>query len=130
MGFRKGSYAKVWSVEPKSETLTNIRLSISRKDKNTDEYVQDFSGFVAFIGSDVAKKAANLKEGDRIRLGDVDVSNTYDKEKKVTYYNCKCFNYDTDDETSKSTGANQQTAKQVEDNNEPEPEEGESNLPF
>lgn len=85
MGFRKDAWATCWGVEVKSDTLTQVRISTSRKDKQTDEYVQDFSGFVAFVGTAAAKKAAALKEKDRIKLGDVEVTTKYDGDKKVTY---------------------------------------------
>ena len=94
MGFRPERYAKVWAVEPKSDTKTVVRLSISRKDKQTGEYSEDFSGFVAFVGTAAAKKAACLKEGARIKLGDVDVTSKYVKEENKTYYNFKCFSFD------------------------------------
>lgn len=100
MGFRTGSYAKVWGVEPKSDTATTIRLSVSRKNKQTGEYTQDFSGFVSFIGTAAAKKAACLKEGDRIKLGDVDVTTKYNAEKKITYTNYKCFSFDIENGSS------------------------------
>ena len=85
MGFRTGSYATIWSVESASDTRTKARISISRKNKQTGEYDTDFSGFVDFIGTAAAKKALMLKEKDRIRLGDVDVTNNYSKEKGITY---------------------------------------------
>lgn len=94
MGFRSGSFAKVWAVEPKTDTNTTARISISKKNKQTGEYEQDFSGFVSFVGTATAKKAACLKEGDRIKLGDVDVTTSYNSEKKVTYTNYKCFSFD------------------------------------
>lgn len=100
MGFRTGSYAKVWEVEPKSDTATTIRLSVSRKNKQTGEYTQDFSGFVSFIGTAAAKKAACLKEGDRIKLGDVDVTTKYNAEKRITYTNYKCFSFDIENGSS------------------------------
>ena len=99
MGFRKDSYATVWSAEAISDTMTKCRISISRKNKQTGEYETDFSGFVSFIGSLAAKKAAGLKEKDRIRLGDVDVTNRYDKEKGVTYTNFKVFSFDIEDQS-------------------------------
>ena len=105
MGFRKDSYAKVWSVELISDTLTKCRISISRKDRNTGEYVQDFGGFVTFIGSAAAQKAAKLHEGDRIKLKDVDVSNVYVKEKNTTYTNFKVFSFETQDEMDAASGA-------------------------
>ena len=84
MGFRTGAFAKVWEVTPMSDTSTKVRMSISRKNKQSGEYEQDFSGFVLAIGTAAAKKAAGLKEGNRIKLGDVDVTTKYDKEKKIT----------------------------------------------
>lgn len=95
MGFRTGAYAKVWEVTPMSDTSTKVRLSVSRKNKQTNEYEQDFSGFVLAIGTVAAKKASCLKQGDRIKLGDVDVTTKYDKDKKVTYTNYKMFSFET-----------------------------------
>lgn len=102
MGFRKDAWATCWGVEVKSDTLTQVRLSTSRKDRQTGEYKQDFSGFVAFVGTAAAKKAASLKEKDRIKLGDVDVTTKYDEDKKVTYTNFKCFNFETQNDTGAS----------------------------
>lgn len=104
MGFRTGAWAKVWEVKPMSDTSTKIRMSVSRKNKQ-GEYEQDFSGFVLAIGTAAAHKAAGLKEGDRIKLGDVDVSTKYDKDKKVTYTNFKMFSFETDGESSSSRPA-------------------------
>lgn len=101
MGFRTGSFCKVWSIEPKSESCTKVRLSISRKDRRTGEYEQDFSGFVNFIGTASAAKAAKLEVGDRIKLGDVDVSTRYNAADKVTYYNFKVFNFEVADDSNK-----------------------------
>lgn len=108
MGFRKDAYATCWSVEPKSDTMTIVRLSTNSKNKQTGEYEQDFGDFVAFIGTAVAKKAANLKEKDRIKLGDVDVSNKYDREKHTTYYSFKCFGFEKlDNKQQPSQGTNE-----------------------
>lgn len=96
MGFRMGSYAKCWSVEPGKGNFTKVRMSISRKNKDTGEYEQDFSGFVMMIGQAHAK-AQKLREGDRIKLGDVDVTTTYDKARGKEYVNYKCFDYEMAD---------------------------------
>ena len=129
MGFRTGAFAKVWEVTPMSDTSTKLRMSISRKNKKTDEYEQDFSGFVLAIGTAAASKAARLKEGDRIKLGDVDVSTKYDKDKKITYTNFKMFSFDSD-------GENPAPARSASPN-EPKPgvddgevDDSESRLPF
>ena len=124
MGFRKDAWATCWGVEVKSDTLTQVRLSTSRKDRQTGEYEQDFSGFVAFVGTAAAKKAASLKEKDRIKLGDVDVTTKYDEDKKVIYTNFKCFNF----ETQNDTGASANNAAEP----QPSVDEGadEDKLPF
>lgn len=78
MGFRTGAYAKIWEVTPMSDTSTKVRMSVSRKNKQTGEYEQDFSGFVLCIGTAAARKAAQLHEGSRIKIGDCDVTTKYD----------------------------------------------------
>lgn len=88
-----GSFATVWSVDPRSDSLVRGRISINKKNKQTNEYEEDFSGFVSFIGTYAAKKAANLKERDRIKLLRVDVSTKYDKEKNRTYTNYNIFDF-------------------------------------
>ena len=96
MGFRSGAFAKVWEVSPVSDTSTKVRLSVSRKNKQTDEYKQEFSGFVMFVGSACAAKALKLSKGARIKLGDVDVTTKYDADKKITYTNYKAFGFEED----------------------------------
>lgn len=105
MGFRTGAYAKCWSVEPKTDSITRLRISISKKSKATGEYEQDFSGFVTVIGTAAAKNAAKLKEGDRIKLGDVDVSTSYDKERNKEYVNYKVFSFELADAANSGGGA-------------------------
>lgn len=123
MGFRKDAYATVWSVEAVSDTMTKGRISISRKDRQTGQYETDFSGFVSFIGTAAAKKALGLKERDRIKLGDVDVSNRYDKERNTTFNNFKIFSFEAGDASQ-----NQQTrASSVDDG---EIDDSGSRLPF
>lgn len=91
MGFRTGAYAKVWEVSPMSDTSTKVRMSVSRKNKQTGEYEQDFSGFVLCIGTAAAKKASQLHEGSRIKIGDCDVTTKYDEQKKLHIPILRCF---------------------------------------
>ena len=100
MGFRTGAFAKVWEVKPFSDTSTKLRISVSRKNKQSGEYEQDFSGYVDAVGTAAAKKAACLKEGDRIKLGDVDVVTKFVKEKNTTYTNYKMFSFELDGDTA------------------------------
>lgn len=99
MGFRSGSYCTVWSTEPGKGNYTNVRLSISRKNRETEQYEDEFSGFCMFIG-EARAKAEHLKERDRIRLGDVDVTRRYDKERQKEYYTFKVFSFDMADEVA------------------------------
>lgn len=94
MGFRNEGYAKVWSTEKISDGVTKVRISTSRKNKDTNEYEQDFSGFVRFVGRDVAARALALHEKDRIKLDRVEVTTTYNKEKKTEYVNYTCFGFE------------------------------------
>lgn len=86
MGFRTGAYAKIWEVKSVNDKHTKLRISISRKSKETGEYEQDFSGFVSCVGT-AAAAALKLREGDRVKLGDVDVKTRYDKARNITYTN-------------------------------------------
>lgn len=95
MGFRPDTRATVWGTpEQVSPKLTKLRLTISHKNKQTEEYETDFSGFVCFCGSMAASKALSLKEKDKVILKNVDVTNKYDKEKKTTYTNFYVFDFE------------------------------------
>lgn len=95
MGFGVGNFMTVWGVEPSpSGKSTKVRLSSSKKNKETNKWEQDFSGFCSFIGKANAH-ASELQERDRIKLLSCDVGTTYDKEKKVTYTNFKVFDFET-----------------------------------
>lgn len=96
MGFRTGAHAKVWDVKPKSDHITDLRISTSFKNKKTDQWEEDFSGFVTVFGTAAASSAAKLKKGDKIKLGDCDVTTKYVPEKKTTYTNYKLFSFDID----------------------------------
>lgn len=129
MGFRPNSFATVWSVEPGKGKFTKVRISVSKKNAQTGEFEQDFSGFCMFVGNAHAK-AAKLKEKDRIRLGDIDVTSTYDRQGKKEYINFKVFSFDFADEVSGSGGRKPSSITRA---SEPDPEEGDvsdNRLPF
>lgn len=118
MGFRKDAYATVWGIEDKGN-YHEVKLSIQKKDKQSGEYKQDFNGFVRFIGTaHTLCKDENIQVKDRIKLGNVDVTNNYDKEKKITYTNFLCFSFDTMQEQN-SGNAESAYAKLEEDSDEP-----------
>ena len=85
MAFRDNAYATVWETKTTRGSSMNVRISTSYKDKKTEQYVNDFSEYVFFAG-DAAKKAANLKAKDRIKLLQTSVTSQWDKEKKVNRY--------------------------------------------
>lgn len=139
MGFRTGSYAKVWEVKPVSATMTELRISISRKNRDTGEYEQDFGGYVRCVGTACASQASGLREGDRIRIGDTDVTRRYDKEAQREYTNFVIFSFERDDGTpggqnqprqQANVGTQAQRAAQASPG-EPEVPEGDTDeLPF
>lgn len=108
MGFRNGAYATIWEVKQGKGNYTDVRLSISKKNKQTEQYETDFSGFVRFIGT-AHQKASSLKEKDRIKLGDCEVTNSYDKEKKVTYTNFAVFSFEDINGSNSSASSNSQS---------------------
>ena len=123
MGFRKGAYAQVWSVEPGKGNFTKVRLSISRKKKDSDEFEQEFSGFCTFFSSAHAK-ADKLKERSRIQLGDVDVTNNYDKETKKEYTTYKVFDFELQEQKAA------QTVKKADNLIDSNPVESDDDCPF
>lgn len=103
MGLHNGAYAKIWSVQPGKGRFTTVRLSINKKQQD-GSYVQDFSGYCTFLGKAHAK-AATLKGDERIKLGDIDVGNSYDKEKNKEFINYRVFDFDLADGSQSSAPA-------------------------
>ena len=102
MGYRPGAYCTVWQVQP-YPNFTKVRVSISRKNRETGQYEQDFSGFVMMV-SQANAKAQRLKERDRIKLGDIDVTTTFNKEQNKEYVNYKCFDFEMADDPGQQPG--------------------------
>ena len=102
MGFRSNYFATVWSVENMGK-FTKVRLSTSRKNRDTGEYEQDFSGFCSFV-TNAHAKASKLRERDRIQLGDVDVTTVYDKERGREFVNYTVFDFEFEADV-KSSGS-------------------------
>lgn len=132
MGFRTGAYATIWSVEDQGN-FTKVQLSTSRKNKQTDQYETDFSGFVRFIAT-AHTLASDLKARDRIKIGDCDVTTTYNKETKVGYTNYAMFSFEKQDESGRTTSSSatpkEQSAKPKLDVDENGFDENSDDLPF
>lgn len=100
MGLRTGAYATIWSVENKGN-FSNVRVSISKKNRSTGAYEQDFSGYIRFIG-EAHKNASTLNERDRIKVGEFEVTTNYDANRKTTYTNYALFSFELPDGSPKS----------------------------
>lgn len=134
MGFRQNGFCSVWSVEPsKTGKTTRVRLSSSRKNKMTDEWEQDFSGFCTFIGK-AHDMAQSLKPKDRIKVLECDVGTTYDKEKEKEYVNFKVFDFEMADGSSPNGKGSKSGGKKkppiASDEGEVADLDEDSNLPF
>ena len=94
MGFRNNAIATVWKIQKPEDSskYCDVQVSISRFDKKSNEFVDEFSGFVRFVGT-AAAPAAELKERDRIILTGTDVNRRYDKENGKEYINFTCFSF-------------------------------------
>lgn len=121
MGFKSGAYATCWSVEAGKGNFTKVRLSTSRKMPD-GTYEQDFSGYCMFIGNARAK-AERLREKDRIRIGDIEVTTTYNKAQGKEYVNYKVFDFEP---ATPYQGSNDQ--RQM--SGQPAPDEASEDLPF
>lgn len=101
MGFKKGAFATVWQVD-KQERYTKVRISTSRKNRESGEYEQDFSGYCSFVG-EAHKLGAGLSQKDRIRLGDCEVTTKYNKENGQTFTNFTVFSFEIPDDSNRGT---------------------------
>lgn len=132
MGFRTGARVKVWEVTPISDTMTKLNISHSNKNKQTEEYEKDFSGFPVCVGTAAAGKAAKLQKGDMIILGDVDVITTPRRDGNGIYTNYKIFSFelangdDKGDKVPAKTAAKPKKPAYVEENSV----EDDSDLPY
>ena len=115
MGFREGAWATIWEITDERDNFAKVRMSTSRKDKKTDEYVTDFSGFVSLVGEafkrldEIAAEIEN-SERCRIRLGACDVTNRYDKEREREYVNFTLFGFKFPDEDENESDGEKKTS--------------------
>ena len=109
MGFREGSFAKVWKVENKGN-YSVVEMSTSKKGKD-GKYETDWSNkFVRLVGT-AHKQAEKLQDGASVKIGQCEVTNNYDKEKKVTYTNYAIFNFHESDDNGERTATGKANTK-------------------
>lgn len=106
MGFRNDCYAKVWEVKQRAEKYTDAKISVSKKNKQTEQYETEFSGVVRFIG-DAHKKAFDLIENSKIKVLNCDTTNKYSKEKGTTYWRCIVYDFDFTEDSPKAVKSSQ-----------------------
>ena len=135
MGFRQGAFAKVWKFENKGN-YDVAQISISRKNKETNQYEVEFQdGFVRFVGN-AHEEINNVdfpeKNGLTIKITSCDVTNHYDKEKKITYTNYVIFGFELpNNESESSSKPAKKSAKKVEEDDTVDSfAEAEDDLPF
>jgi hypothetical protein len=74
MGFSSGSFAKIKEVVEKQANYTVCKVTITKKNKLTNQYELQFSAHCRFVGN--AHKSVPLKD-QRIKITSCDVTNCY-----------------------------------------------------
>lgn len=154
MGFRQGAYVRVWNVNDQGKYST-ANITVSRKNKETGEYVTEFSNnFVRLVG-DAHNQISSLNlptredfnpsihKGVTLRIGGCDVTTRYNPETKTSYTNFTIFSFDpVDDNGSKQNGRSGShtthqsnsprtaNSKQRSAQNEPSFDDDDGDLPF
>lgn len=104
-----GTRAKVWSVEDKGKYSTG-RISTSEKDRE-ENYIYS-NWFCTFVGKG-HEKASSIKEGDRITIDTLKISNTSTKNADGGYTNRLDFViFDFHSEDKKETKSGKKETKE------------------
>ena len=127
MAWQTGNYAKLWQIEHKSDTWAKAQISTSRKDKETGEYETDFSRWVDFKGTANVQHLARCKEGDRIKLGDLSVTQTKKKDGSGYFDNFTVWTFEDADGGTRGKKTEKKPAKMVDDG---EIDENDDDFPF
>lgn len=105
MGFRQGTYAKIWRVEDKGN-YSIAQVSVSKKNKDSGQYETEFQqNFVRLVGTahDLGKNIKEVHGGTTIKITSCDVTSRYDKEKEKEYTNFVIFGFEFPDGNSNTT---------------------------
>ena len=101
MGFRTNSYMRIWEEVRRDTTnpvpkWVTVRTSISRKNKETGQYDQDFSGYVSLVGAACTEYLNRLQQAPlpfNVKLGDIDCRSYYNKDTKQSRYDFTVFSF-------------------------------------
>lgn len=103
MGFKQDNFAKIWKTTI-YEKYTTVELSTSKKNKQTNEYEVDFQhSFVKFIGQ-AHRDAVSLKRGDKIKIGECEVTRKYSKEKQREYIDFLVYTFTLESSAPNASG--------------------------
>ena len=135
MGFRQGTYARIWKVEDKGNY--SVAQVSTRKKKEDGKYETDFQdGFVRLVGSahDVIKSMSIPENGVSVKISSCDVTRTYNADKKENYTNFVIFGLELADGsgTEKTNSATEAKSKKATTKKSAKAEttEDEDDLPF
>lgn len=131
MGFRQGAYAKIWRIEDKGN-YSVAQVSISRKKKDSDEYVTEFQhNFVRLVGNaHTAIQGVTIPEkgGLSIQITSCDVTNKWVAEKQKEYINFVIFGFDFPNGNNNSGNSNSKNSSKKTQNSK-KPDDGFMNIP-
>ena len=140
MGFRQNAFARIWSVNDEGKYST-ANISVSRKNKETDNYVVEFNdGYVRLVGAahEAAKQLGlptreqfnpQSHKGVAIKIISCDVTNNYDKKTQKLYTNCAVFEFELPDGNGGSN-TNASPVKSAPVAEQPKQQEDDDELPF
>jgi len=109
MGFKVGAKLKVWNID-RFEKYTQMEVSTYRK--NGDQFIKDFNSKVRLVGK-AHQKATNYTTDDRVVILDCDVTNNYDKEKKIMYTNYAIFDCELAGDGNQNKPSNQSSGQDM-----------------
>ena len=83
MGFSNGSFCKIREVVEKHDNYSVCKITVTKRNKLTNEYELQFSAHCRFVGN--AHKSVPMKD-QRIKITSCDVTNCYkDKDGKLQF---------------------------------------------
>ena len=83
MGFSAGNYAKIKEVVEKHDNYSVCKITVTKKNKLTNQYELQFSAHCRFVGN--AHKSVPMAD-QRIKITSCDVTNCYtDKDGKLQF---------------------------------------------
>lgn len=92
MGLKANAFATVWETRERNGRI-EARMSTSYRNRETNAYITDWSEWMTLYGE--AKRLTELPARSRIKIGDFDVTNKYDKDKQKMYTNYRLFSFET-----------------------------------